>query len=134
MGQNCCGTDDHDYKINIMSREVSLLDSNRLTPTKQRSPMRRELQMTNIKKFLKKYSVKELHFFNGHSNLTESYLCERKGSEETSSSPLKRGITTVANNENKRIIVALKATQNDLAKVQEKVDKLCNLNDNQMSF
>ena len=90
--------------------------------------------MTNIKKFLKKYSVKELHFFNGHSNLTESYLCERKGSEETSSSPLKRGITTVANNENKRIIVALKATQNDLAKVQEKVDKLCNLNDNQMSF
>ena len=73
--------------------------------------------MTNIKKFLKKYSVKELHFFNGHSNLTESYLCERKGSDETTSSPLRRG-ATVTNNENKRIIVALKATQDDLAKVQ----------------
>ena len=80
--------------------------------------------MTNIKKFLKKYYVKELQFFNGHSNLTESYLCEKTSGE---SSPSKRGIADT--NESKRIIVALKITQTDLAKVQQKVDKMRNLND-----
>ena len=75
--------------------------------------------MTNIKKFLKKYQVKDLVFFNGHSNLTESYLCEHIEDSHRAT----RNTT-----ENKRIIVALKISQTDLGKVQEKVDKLCNLN------
>lgn len=38
--------------------------------------LEREFQMTNIKKFLKRHTIKELVFFNSHSNLAESYLCE----------------------------------------------------------
>lgn len=37
--------------------------------------------ITDIKQFLKKHTVKELLFFNGHANLVESYICHENSTQ-----------------------------------------------------
>ena len=99
MGNNnCCGTSEHAYMSGkppeigqasspnnkrrkdfdrVLSKESSMFSLGSSSASFQRKgTMRSTDGMTDIKSFLKKHTVKELMFYNGHANLVESYLCE----------------------------------------------------------
>ena len=91
--------------------------------------------LIDIKTFLKKHDIKSLIFFNGHSHLFESYLCEvkqeHKASKPDSSFMSHSSISSRSEIDNHRLILqALKVKKAERKKVQDKISQLYSLDPN----